>query len=522
MPDVRVKFSTTHASSPVAASLPSRGTNPLQDSFIKLEQAEQLRKQGKLDRAQRICESLLREHPDYMVALHTLGLIYADKKNFSQALNCLVRATMLNPRSWATLTALSGVYLELDAKEMAAQTLEMAKAIKPRDPSVLLTLGEIYRHEHEYELARDTYRQSLDVEPGLVQAAVGFGWVSLQLGNNSEAVTTFENLLRRGVRSLEILTALAYAPSSLVTVDLVSELDQLEPVGTDARDENASAFVRAAALDKSFRHQAAWEQLVPANRVMFAKLASNFRDTQERQRTTLSMLRTNSLKPAPSDERRPISLFILGPSRSGKTTMESLVASLDGVKRGYENPIVENAIRRTFQTSALLTNSYFEMLPPQLYPLFLEIYLDELELRAGSAKVCTNTHPARVYDVAPIAGIIPNVRIIFIKRDIEDTILRMYLRKYREGNAYSYNLAAAREHIIWYHQMMDLMAAKLPEQVRVIRYEEMVENPAGALRVAAQLCGLATTENPLPPVGDDRGCASPYLRFMNEMLTSEK
>src|SRR5438046_168590 len=80
----------------------ARGTNPLQESFIRLEEAEQLRQQGKLDRAQRICEGLVREHPDYMVALHTLGLIYADKKNYQQSLNCLVRAAMLDSGSWST------------------------------------------------------------------------------------------------------------------------------------------------------------------------------------------------------------------------------------------------------------------------------------------------------------------------------------------------------------------------------------------------------------------------------------
>jgi tetratricopeptide (TPR) repeat protein len=127
----------------VATSTPLRGTNPLQDSFIQLDRAEQLRLEGKLDRAQKICETLLRAHPDYMAALHTLGLIYADKKNYERSLDYLVRAVMLNPRSWSTLTALSGVYLELDANEMAAQALEQARDIKPQDANVLVTLGEI-------------------------------------------------------------------------------------------------------------------------------------------------------------------------------------------------------------------------------------------------------------------------------------------------------------------------------------------------------------------------------------------
>lgn len=499
----------------VSVPIPPSGSNPLQESFIKLEQAEQLRQQGKLDRAQRICESLLREHPDYMVALHTLGLVYADKKNYEQALNCLVRAAMLNPRSWSTLTALSEVYLELDANEMAAQTLEQARAIKPRDPNVLVTLGEIYRKEREYELAKDAFRQAMEVEADLKPATTGFSWACFHLGQNSEAVAAIESLLKRDVRSLGILTVLANAPSSLINADLLlSELDQVERTQPDPRSENGRAFVRATALDASGRHKEAWDQVVSANRAMFATLADNFRNRRERDRTVLSLLRTNRPVPAAGEGQRPISLFILGPSRSGKTTMESLVATLDGVKRGYENPSVDNAIRRTFQTAALLTSAYFEFLPPQLYASCREIYLEELTRRAGAARVFTNTHPARISDAALTASVFPNVRFIFVKRDVEDNILRMYFRNYEEGNAHAYDLAAAREHVSWYNQMIDLMAVKLPDHVRVIRYEDMVADPAGALRVAADLCGLAMTDKLLPPIGDDRGCAEPYKQFM--------
>ena len=41
------------------------------------------------------------------------------------------------------------------------------------------------------------------------------------------------------------------------------------------------------------------------------------------------------------------SLFILGPSRSGKTPLESILASARDVKRGNENPIAVNALRKT-------------------------------------------------------------------------------------------------------------------------------------------------------------------------------
>jgi len=58
------------------------------------------------------------------------------------------------------------------------------------------------------------------------------------------------------------------------------------------------------------------------------------------------------------------------------------------------------------------------------------------------------------------------------------------------------------------------MTAKFPDRARIIRYEDMVTDPAGALRVAADLCGIPMGDKALPPTGDDRGAAEHYRHLM--------
>jgi hypothetical protein len=200
--------------------------------------------------------------------------------------------------------------------------------------------------------------------------------------------------------------------------------------------------------------------------------------------------------------------------------MERLVSRLDGVERGFENPIVENAVRRTCQTSALPPDGLLGHLPPQAYPLCREIYREELMRRAGSATVFTNTHSGCIFESARIVSVFETVRFILMKRNLDDTLLRIYMRKYGVGNAYAYDLKAARDHILWYHQMIDLMAERFPNIVRVIRYEDMVTDPAAALRTAAELCGLSLSEVPVSTVSGDPGCAAPYRQFMALELES--
>lgn len=477
---------------------------------------------GELDRARTICEPLVNRYPEYYGALHTLGMIYADKLQYPQALGCLVRACMLDPRSWKSLTALAGVYVELGANEMATRTLEQAKQLQEDEPSIHVTLADIYHREREYELARDAFRRAFELDQSLHAAAIGVANCHMDLGEYAEAAGVLRNLTNRGVTSLPVLALLNQLPLALVDLDVLSALDKVapEPGMARAEFENSVAFVRAAALHNVGKHGEAWRELARANRTLWSHLQHAARELSDTQRANIANVKERRIKirSAGSGEAQTTSLFILGPSRSGKTTMETLVGALTGVRRGYENPGVENVIRRTFQSAGLLTHRIFEALPHKLDSECCELYLEDLARRAGPAKVFTNTHPGRIHDAARIAAAIPNVRFIFIKRNLDDNMLRIFMQKYTAGNADAYDLEAIRTGLLWYHQMIDLLAAKLPDISRVINYEDMIADPAAALRTAADLCGLPMEHGALPNVGDDRNCAAPYHEFMAAAL----
>src|SRR5262245_44579658 len=179
----------------VTPATPLHGINLLQQTHMRLCEAEQLYQHRKFDRAQEICESLIREHPAYMAAHHTLGLIHVAKKDHGPALGHLSRAAMLNPRSWATLAAPGGVCLELQANETAALILEQARAIMPRDANVLESLGRLYAEEREYERAKEAFREAVALKDDF-HAIMALGLVCKELGQNAEAVEVYESLIK--------------------------------------------------------------------------------------------------------------------------------------------------------------------------------------------------------------------------------------------------------------------------------------------------------------------------------------
>jgi Flp pilus assembly protein TadD len=498
--------------------------NPLLEAYNSLQQAELLRQQGDHARAQSMCEALLNRYPDYMGALHTLGLILADQRRYDEALDCLVRAVMLNPQSPKTLTALSEVYLHLGAVELAMTTLDQARSIKPRDATILIASGDIYRELREYELASDAYQQALRIDPSSSAAAIGLGWCHVNLGASAEAAHVFERLINRGTRQLEPVRALANLPASVVSIDLLAALQRVvRDPGEDPLDfERSIPFFRAAALDRAARYGEAWAELTAANDNVFRGFRNRLHDLSNAQLASLATLRAHAGATGRySDNRHPMSLLILGPSGCGKSTLERLVGMLPDFKRGYENPIVENAVRRTFQSSDLLTVSVMHHLSVRLDGLFTNIYFDDLAKRAGSAKVFTNTLSTCIHDATRLISTIKNVRFVFVKRNLEDNLLRIFMRKYRPGTVvYSYSLKSAHEHIAWYNQMMHLMADKFSDIVRILDYEDIVARPAAAVEVVTQLCDQPMPDITLPELVGDVGCAAPYRKMLADALNT--
>jgi hypothetical protein len=63
--------------------------------------------------------------------------------------------------------------------------------------------------------------------------------------------------------------------------------------------------------------------------------------------------------------------------------------------------------------------------------------------------------------------------------------------------------------------MIDLLIAKLPKITCVVAFEDLICDPAAALKAVAELCGVSADHGPLPTIGDDRGCATPYRSWID-------
>ena len=89
--------------------------------------------------------------------------------------------------------------------------------------------------------------------------------------------------------------------------------------------------------------------------------------------------------------------------------------------------------------------------------------------------------------IGRIAAIVPNLRLIFIRRDPHDLALRIFMRLYRTGNHYACSIPAIFEYVRWYERMSEIWVGKFPAISLTLTYEDIVARPAAVLQRTAHL-----------------------------------
>jgi TolB-like protein/cytochrome c-type biogenesis protein CcmH/NrfG len=152
--------------------------------------------------AQRSFEAVLRQSPNYSVALQLLGLVERRQGQWDQALIHLEQAAALDPRNAGLLTTIGGeTYSNMRRFDEARQWLDRALAIEPGDSLALGYKAYSYLAEGRLDDAArllDPVAQA-DLDPGLGATRV---YLRLLQRRNEDAIAEAEALLARPEASL--------------------------------------------------------------------------------------------------------------------------------------------------------------------------------------------------------------------------------------------------------------------------------------------------------------------------------
>jgi|GEM_PF-2163891 len=503
------------------------GRIPSRDSVIvaaqKLAQVEQRKQDGKLRAARRDCEALLREAPYYVAALKTHGLICLDLGKFEDAYNSLCRANDFFPNDPQTLIALGRTQFRMWIIEPAITNLELALRFEPGTIAALETLAEIYMATGEFGGWERALRELVEKQPDNPERRIALSACLQAMGRNSESIPLLKSVVRENHMSSSLLFAISLYGKDPGVIDMVETTDNID--APDRSEDATYDFIRANALHWAGRADEAWQLLCLVNAAVAAAHLDSWnalapkreRDLRRAQEFKFPNMNSNF----DSSKARPV--FLLGESRSGKSSLECLLGALPGVYRGHEKHIVPRALFAACAKSRCKNVSKISNLPNELGGEFTKQFRASIEDEVGANTVFATTQGSLIVDALWLKRYIPESRFVIMKRDRWDVMFRMFLMNYREGAgdmAFSYDLKSIENYLNWYDQLADICVEKLGDSCIEVSYEEMVEDPSATLTIVARHCGIEAMPTELPPIGDDRGVSIPYREWMRETLES--
>jgi Tfp pilus assembly protein PilF len=166
---------------------------------ITIDQAIQLGLQhhraGRLDEAEGIYKNILSHAPDYPDALHLLGVIASQKGRHDIAINMILRAIALKPRTAEFHLNLAGIYRTAGNLAQSIAQVRQAIEIRPDMPGAHAILGLALSEVGQLDEAMDMLNKALERQPNNPGILLDIGNVHWKMGQHEKTLASFSRAI---------------------------------------------------------------------------------------------------------------------------------------------------------------------------------------------------------------------------------------------------------------------------------------------------------------------------------------
>jgi len=467
--------------------------SPTSDSIA---QARLLHTDGESQRAETVCEDILKREPNNTHALRMLAIIASDDERYVVAEGLLRRIIKLIPESIPAIGELGRFLADRSRFPEAIEILEQAEKQDASNAQLRLMLGDMYLVVGRTSEALRSYEKCLELSPDEAMALLGRGHMLRIAGDRDEAEASYRRCIsvspEIGHAWWSISSLHGYHASDEEVAQIQAQIDAANP---NAESEVAFRFALARACERRDDYASAWQQYELANTAKRRLVSYDPVEIEVRHNKMTKVFSAEFCRELPTADatgRSPI--FILGMPRSGSTLIEQILASHSLVEGAGELPYI---IMMSAVDKAELDASQRAGLGKS--------YLYHASTHCSEDRpYFTDKMPANFSHVGFIHSMLPNAKIIDTRRDPLATCVANYRYLFASGKNQSYDLTELGEYYLQYVQIMDHWDKVLPGVVLRVQYEEVVDDLESQVRKILDFCGLEFEQNCLEFHKSDR------------------
>lgn len=444
-------------------------------------------------------EAPLRTHlefePNDAVALLLLAEILRSRGAIDSAEPMLRRAIAAAPNYLEAHAALARL---LHAQCRASEALSALRPILHRHPHDLNTLryqATILSEVGQLDQAADLYRELLKRHPGEPALWISFGDTQRVLGKRANAERAYRLGAARAPRNGRLWWSLAAIKTRFSEDDIAAMSAAMTAAdGTD--DRIHLHFALGTAHEAAGRFAEAFAHFTEGNRLLRAELSYDPAETSAdvaRVENARNETFFGSRREGGAAAADPI--FVLGMPRSGSTLIEQILASHPAIEATAELPVLPMLAATLAGEHGVSSSADYRTLLGSLTPAARtelgERYLDRARgFRKTARPHFIDKQPFNWTDLDLIQLILPNARIIDVRRNPLDCCLSNFKLLFGQGHPSSYSLEEMAAYYGDYIRLMRHFDAILPGRIHRVIYEELVSDPEHEIRRLLHYVGV--------------------------------
>ena len=198
-----------------------------QISYLMSMAAENIQK-GDLSSAERLLRQSLVMAPKNSEAFRLLGVTFAFKKDFQEALKALDKAIKLDPNHWLAHSNRGNVLKDLNQFNAALKSYEKTIALQPNYAEAYNNIGNLLQDLNRHQEAVDYYQRAIALQPNYAEAYSNKGNALSRLNLLDFALADYEKAMALGDESEPALAAYLSCKMQLCSWEGIQ--DRLEKV----------------------------------------------------------------------------------------------------------------------------------------------------------------------------------------------------------------------------------------------------------------------------------------------------
>jgi tetratricopeptide (TPR) repeat protein len=405
---------------------------------------------------------------------------------------------------------------ELDKVELVDDALfhlDQLLAAEPDHEAGLRYKAALLSQVRRLEESKEVFERLLKAHPHHAQTWADYAHLLKTLGHFGQAVAGFRTALALDPANGAIWTLMS---DMKLARFFSSDIDRLKGAlnqPQDVRDQIGLRFALAAAYHHAKDYEKAFAQLTAGSAL---RLQDQPHDAGGFDRGIVTAIDTYTTEFFAAREGcghfAPDPIFVVGLPRSGSTLVEQILASHPSIEGTAELLAVQKIEHELLadSTGDLTLDELVAQLPFDRFARLGERYLELTRFhRRTDRPRFTDKYPGNWRQTGLIRAMLPNAKIIDIRRNPMDCCFSNYSQHFATGVNYSYSLSELAEQYRQYVRLMRHFDEVLPGKVHRIIYDDLIENTEAEVRRLLAFLGLPYDERCLRFFETERAVHTP-------------